>query len=133
MRRERGRNLARGTFERSCPHVRIGAAQARDLGSGAQDEGPFVFQGATGVSGHTKTVLGMPALGQGGTFQPPTVPSPKAFYFSNLRSTSLILTAQAGSRSVQILNFESGSVTSILFNAFNLTKVTRFVAGDQFF
>jgi len=36
-----------------------------------------------------------------GYFQPPTVPSPKTSYFSTWNSTSLILPAPAGSRSVQ--------------------------------
>ncbi|KKN99257.1 hypothetical protein LCGC14_0137010 [marine sediment metagenome] len=63
--RERGPNLARGTVERSCPHVRLGAAEARRLGSGAQDEGPFVSQSATGVSSHPKALMGVPVLGQG--------------------------------------------------------------------
>ncbi len=66
MPRERGRHLAGGgPVERSRPHVRLGAAEARHLGSGAQDEGPFVSQGAAGVSSHPKALLGLPVLGQG--------------------------------------------------------------------
>ena len=63
--RERGRQLARGAVERPYPPVRVGAAKACDLRSGAQVEGPFVPQGATRISRHPQALLGLPVLGQG--------------------------------------------------------------------
>ncbi len=60
---ENGVDILRGVLERSCASVRVGAAEARHLGSDAQDEGPFVIQGAAGVSRDPQALLGATVLG----------------------------------------------------------------------
>jgi len=53
----------------------------------------------------SESATGAADFGGEGTFQPPTVPSRKTLYFSTWNSTSLILPAPAGSRSVKLRIF----------------------------
>ena len=61
--RERSRHLARRVVERPRPHLRVSATEAGHLRSGAQDEGSFTPQGATGIPGVAQAQLGPQVLG----------------------------------------------------------------------
>ena len=49
LRRKWRRDRSRRSVERSCPHVRIGAAKARHQRPCKKDEGTFIVKGAAGV------------------------------------------------------------------------------------
>ncbi|PTQ74608.1 hypothetical protein C8N42_104253 [Celeribacter persicus] len=58
--------------------------------------------GCNGSSGISTSAIGAVGFGDGGIFQTPTAPFPKTLYFSTSKTTSLILPAPAGSRSVDV-------------------------------
>ena len=95
-------DIPRGVLSsRSCPHVRIGAAEDRHSGSGARDEGPFVQKSTTGISRAAQALLGAAGSGAGDIFSPPTEQSPKTLSCDISKTISPILPTPVGSGSVR--------------------------------